>query len=93
MKKFPILSFFGLTKELLQMQSYIRINDNTSAVVENVKRIDECSEVCVRLITDGFELEIWGSSLVLSSFTESSVGIRGIIDQVRLVSRKVRDAG
>ena len=90
MAKFPALSFFGKTRELLYLQSYIRINDNTSALIENCRQIYECTEVCVRLLTGRFEIEIWGSGLTLSSFSENSVMVRGMIEQVRLVSRSSR---
>ena len=91
MRKIPVLSFFGLTKELMYLQSYIRINDNTSAVVENCKQICECTDICVRLLTNRFELQIWGSGLSLTSFSENAVEIRGTIEQVKLVSRRIRE--
>lgn len=97
MGKTPSLSFFGRARELMYLQSYIRINDNTSALVENCRQIYECTEVCVRLLTGSFEIELWGSGLTLSSFSENSVEVRGLIEQVRLVSRSrgrvVDDAG
>ena len=86
MAKVPGISFFGKTRELMFLQSYIRINDNTSALVENCRRIYECTDVCVRLMTGSFEIELWGSGLMLSSYAENSVEVRGIIEQVRLVS-------
>ncbi|MBQ8965334.1 YabP/YqfC family sporulation protein [Ruminococcus sp.] len=90
MSRKPDLSFFGKTKELLYLQSYIRINDNTSAIVENCRQIYECTDVCVRLLTGSFEIELWGSGLQLSSYAENSVEVRGIIEQVKLVSRSTR---
>ena len=87
MARIPGISFFGKTRELMYLQSYIRINDNTSALVENCRQIYECTEVCVRLLTGSFEIELWGSGLMLSSYTENSVEVRGTIEQVKLVSR------
>ena len=90
MAKMPDMSFFGKTRELLYLQSYIKINDNSSALVENCRQILECTDVCVRLLTGSFEIELWGSGLQLSSFAESCVEVRGIIEQVKLVSRSTR---
>lgn len=91
MKKIPILSFFGLAKELLYMQSYIRINDNTSAVIENCKQISECTDICIRLLTGSFLIEFWGSGLTVTAFSQNSVEIRGTIEQVKLVSRRIKE--
>lgn len=86
MGRLPGISFFGKARELMYLQSYIRINDNTSALVENCRQIYECTDVCVRLLTGSFEIELWGSGLKLSSYSENSVEVRGTIEQVRLVS-------
>ena len=44
----------------------------------------------MRLLTGSFEIEFWGSGLSLSSYAEGCVEVRGLIEQVRLVSRGVR---
>lgn len=93
MARSPHLSFLGKTRELMYLQSYIRINDNTSALIENCRQIYECTDVCVRVLTGSFEIELWGSGLLLSSYAENSVEVRGIIEQVRLISRGIRRAG
>ena len=90
MGKTPIMSFFGKARELMYLQSYIKICDNTSALVENCRQICECTEVCVRLYTGSFEIELWGSELTLNSYAENCVEIRGSIEQVALRSRKLR---
>ena len=41
----------------------------------------------MRLLTGSFEIELWGSGLMLSSYAENSVEVRGTIEQVKLVSR------
>ena len=51
MGKTPNLSFLGRTRELLCLSSYIKITDNSSALVENCRQIFECTEICVRLLT------------------------------------------
>lgn len=91
MKKIPILSFFGLTRELMQLQSYIHINDNTSALVEHIKAICECTDICVRLLTSGFEIELWGEGLTLTAYNEGCVEIRGRIEQVKLTSKSIKE--
>lgn len=91
MKRFPILSFFGLTKELLYLRSYIRIADNNSALVENCRQICECTDVCVRVLTGDFEIEIWGSGLKLSNYSENCVEIKGCIEQVKLTSKRIKE--
>ncbi|MCR5022418.1 YabP/YqfC family sporulation protein [Ruminococcus sp.] len=86
----PVVSFIGKTRELKCLRSYIQINDNTSALVENCRQICECTDVCVRILTSNFEVELWGNDLMLSSYSENSVKICGTIEQIRLISQKTR---
>jgi hypothetical protein len=92
MKNIPDLNFFGYVRELANMKSYITIVDNSRAVIENCRRICECTEIMVKVITGSFEIEIWGSELKLSNFAENSVEVNGKIEQVRLLSGSVRKA-
>ena len=87
MKKIPFLSFFGMTKELTALSSYISITDDRAAVIEN------CSEIMAKVLTGSFEIEIWGSGLTMSNFCSDSVEIRGKIESVKLVSRSIRERG
>ena len=80
MKKIPFLSFFGMTKELTALSSYISITDDRAAVIENCKQIVECSEIMAKVLTGSFEIEIWGSGLTMSNFCSDSVEIRGKIE-------------
>ena len=73
MKKIPFLSFFGMTKELTALSSYISITDDRAAVIENCKQIVECSEIMAKVLTGSFEIEIWGSGLTMSNFCSDSV--------------------
>ena len=75
MKKIPFLSFFGMTKELTALSSYISITDDRAAVIENCKQIVECSEIMAKVLTGSFEIEIWGSGLTMSNFCSDSVEI------------------
>ena len=86
MKKIPFLSFFGMTKELTALSSYISITDDRAAVIENCKQIVECSEIMAKVLT-------WGSGLTMSNFCSDSVEIRGKIESVKLVSRSIRERG
>ena len=91
MKKIPILSFFGMTRELTSLSSYISITDDKTAVIENCRQIIECSEIMAKVLTSSFEIEIWGSGLTMSNFCTDAVEIKGKIESVKLVSRKLRD--
>lgn len=84
MKKIPFLSFFGMTKELTALSSYISITDDRAAVIENCKQIIECSEIMAKVLTGSFEIEIWGSGLTMSNFCSDSVEIRGKISRSSL---------
>ena len=88
MKKIPFLSFFGMTKELTALSSYISITDDRAAVIENCKQI---VEIMAKVLTGSFEIEIWGSGLTMSNFCSDSVEIRGKIESVKLVSRSIRE--
>lgn len=93
MKKIPFLSFFGMTKELTALSSYISITDDRAAVIEKCKQIVECSEIMAKVLTGSFEIEIWGSGLTMSNFCSDSVEIRGKIESVKLVSKSIRERG
>ena len=93
MKKIPFLSFFGMTKELTALSSYISITDDRAAVIENCKQIVECSEIMAKVLTGSFEIEVWGSGLTMSNFCSDSVEIRGKIESVKLVSKKYQERG
>ena len=89
--KIPRFSFMGSARELMYLSSCISIRDNSTALVENCRQIMECTDICVRLMTGSFEIEVWGSSLSISSYLENSVEINGRIEQVKLVSRRLRE--
>lgn len=91
MRSIPLLSFFGLTRELAALSSYIRIRDNSSAVIENCRSIKECTDVCVRVDTAELEIELWGNDLALTAFSENSVEVTGQIDQISLSSVRLKE--
>ena len=74
MKKIPFLSFFGMTKELTALSSYISITDDRAAVIENCKQIVECSEIMAKVLTGQRSWPMLQMSL--RGFTVCSVKIR-----------------
>lgn len=85
----PVLKYFGVVREFTNLKSYINIADNNIVTVENCKQIVQCTEIMVKLITGPFIVEIWGNGLRLSNYSENCVEVRGIIEQVKLVSKTI----
>lgn len=78
-------------RELACMSSHISILDNTVAVIENCKQILECNEILVKIQTGRFEIEVWGTGLMLSNYCSESIEIRGRISSVNLIVRKDKE--
>lgn len=87
----PVLKYFGVVKEFTSSQSYINIADNNMATVENCRQIIQCTEIMIKLLTGRFIIEIWGNKLKLSNYSENCVEVRGVIEQVKLIKKAVRE--
>lgn len=74
-------------KDMLCLNSYISIIDDSRVLVENCRSITECSDIMVRVTTKENDIEIWGSELKVTNYTNTSIAVEGNISSVN-VSRK-----
>lgn len=72
---------------MICLNSYISIIDDNRVLIENCKAISECNDIMVRVSTKDNDVEIWGSELKVTNYTNTSMLIEGSISSVN-VSRK-----
>lgn len=64
--------------------TYINLEGNFRATVENCRQILECTDILVKVKSDSFYVEIWGSELMVTAYEENRAEISGRITQVNL---------
>ncbi len=74
----------------MYLDTYLHIRSNQEVRVENCIRILEYNEVMVRLQTRDLIVEIWGTGLRVSDFSDSSVYVRGKISSVLMEEKRSR---
>ncbi len=77
-------------KEMLCLNSYISIIDDSSVLVENCRSINECNEIMVRVSTKENDVEIWGSELKVTNYTNTSMLVEGRINSVNVTRKSSR---
>lgn len=77
-------------RELLGMGSYVSIIDDSSVLVENCRTINECSDIMVRVSTKDNDIEIWGTELTVTNFTNTAVLVDGRINSVAVSRKSIR---
>ena len=66
------------------------VEGNREVCVENCRRIEECSEVFMRLISGSLCVQIWGNGLRAFDYSGGGLVIRGRIERIELSERRVR---
>ena len=86
--------FAQKTEEMLMCSSHISINGNHCAVIDGCRQIVECTEIMAKLLTASYEIEIWGSGLKLSCFSQGSVEVKGTVEEIKIQTRarRIRNA-
>ena len=74
-------------REMLCLNSYISIID---VLVENCRSINECNEIMVRVSTKENDVEIWGSELKVTNYTNTSMLVEGRINSVNVTRKSSR---
>lgn len=77
-------------KELLFLESGIHMTGNREIMLENCRRIEECSDVFVSVVSSGLLINIWGAELRASDFRTGGLVIRGKIAQIEFEERRRR---
>lgn len=75
-------------KEIFFLETGIHIAGNKELIIENCRRIEECSEVFMSLASNGLLVQIWGSNLRAFDFKTNGLIIRGKISQIELIERR-----
>lgn len=75
-------------EEVLSPVSGIHIESNRELIIENCRRIEECDDVFMQLISGGLRVQIWGSGLRAFDHKTGGLVIRGRITRVELAERR-----
>ncbi|MBR2284451.1 MAG: YabP/YqfC family sporulation protein [Ruminococcus sp.] len=76
--------FTEWARTLLFLDSGIHIDGNRELFIENCRRIEECNEICMRLVSGGLRVSVWGSGLRAYDYRTGGLIIRGRIARVEL---------
>lgn len=77
-----------MARTALFMEAGLHITGNREIIVENCRRIEECSEVFMSLACGGILVHIWGNDLRAFDYSTGGLVIRGKISQIELDERK-----
>lgn len=80
--------FLDKIKHDFYLNSSINILDNNQILIENCKKILECNDILVRIISSDFEIEIWGSNLTITNFSSKTISVNGEVQTVTLIKRR-----
>ena len=79
------------TLETFYLTPLIHMNGNKELLIENCKRIEEYSEVFMRIISGRLYKNIWGNSLRAYDFNKNGLMISGKISQIEFTERNSED--
>ena len=79
-----------LTGGRFPVRSVVTIDGDSEVLIENCRRLIECSEIKCSVISAGFLVEVWGSGLSASSYANGSASISGRIQSVNIARRGSR---
>ncbi len=75
------------TLETFYLTPLIHMDGNKELLIENCRRIEEYSEVFMRLISGKLCINIWGSGLRAYDFNKDGLMISGKISQIEFTER------
>lgn len=78
------------TRQALFLEAGIHIAGNRELILENCRRIEECSDVLMSMNCGGLLVHIWGSDLRAYDYRTGGIVIRGKISRVELEERRGR---
>lgn len=85
-----MLKILEKLKRNYYLSSQVSILDNNQILIENCNTILECNENLVRIISNNYEIEIWGNNLLLTNYASNSVIVKGKITSVTINERRNR---
>lgn len=83
-----MFEFLDKIKREFYLSSQVSVLDNNQILIENCKNILECNENLVRIISNRFEIEIWGRELVLTNYASNTIIVKGNIDSITINERR-----
>ena len=78
------------TLETFYLTPLIHMDGNKEMLIENCRRIEEYSEVFMRLISGKLCINIWGNGLRAYDFNKDGLMISGKISQIEFTERNSR---
>lgn len=78
------------TLETFYLTPLIHMDGNKEMLIENCRRIEEYSEVFMRLISGKLCINIWGNGLRAYDFNKDGLMISGKISQIEFTERNGR---
>ena len=81
-------SIFEKIKRDFYMSSQLSVIDNNQIYIENCKNILECNENLVRILSNNFEIEVWGSELFVTNYSSNAVLVKGKITSISINERR-----
>lgn len=77
--------------ETFYLTPLIHIDGNNELLIENCRKIEEYSEVFMRLISGKLCINIWGNGLRAYDFHKSGLLVNGKISQIEFTERNSKD--
>lgn len=73
--------------ETFYLTPLIHMNGNKEILIENCRRIEECSEIFMRLISGNLCINIWGNGLRAYDFHNNGLLVNGKISHIEFIER------
>ena len=86
--KYPTLTYMGPAGDWKPARSMVTISGDSEVLIENCKRILECSDIKCSLMSAGYLVEICGSGLSAASFASGSARVTGKVQSVSIEKRR-----
>ncbi|SFP94636.1 sporulation protein YqfC [Lachnospiraceae bacterium XBB1006] len=77
-----------LPTDIMLGAAILTLSDNRILKVENVQGILGCDEKQIRIMTKHFRITIYGTALMVVSYSRDEVLIKGMIDELHYTSRE-----
>ncbi|MBR3629675.1 MAG: YabP/YqfC family sporulation protein [Oscillospiraceae bacterium] len=72
----------------MYLDTYLHLHGNRELRVENVRRILEYNDICVRMQTRDMTVTVWGTRLRVSDYSDSSMLVTGQITGIELGEKR-----
>lgn len=79
--------FLEKTRNAMCLGCNIFIEGNRTVTIEKCRRIEECSDVFISLISDNMIIRIWGSNLRASNYSTEGLVINGTVSQIEFAEK------